>query len=247
VKRKYGFNRDKKDSRDKLFSISQKYVIDPLPRQVDLRNFYPPCLDQKSLGTCVLYSGVKAMQYLQMREWKTETVNLSVLFAYYNTRKDSGYLGSDSGASIRDALKSLANYGTCLDSLWPYQVEKFNDEPPLQAYEEAQKHKISRYERLVGIEDMLQCLAEGYPFLFGVDLFESFGSQENSKSGFMPIPKWGEKKLGGHCMKMVAYDLDNRIFTYSNHYGSDYGKNGFGTTSFDYIEKYCKDAWVIIQ
>lgn len=41
---------------------------------------------------------------------------------------------------------------------------------------------------------------------------------------------------GGHLVLLTGYDLDKREFTFKNSWGEDWGKGGFGTISFDYID-----------
>jgi hypothetical protein len=46
---------------------------------------------------------------------------------------------------------------------------------------------------------MKQCLAEGYPFVFGFAVFEGFESAQVAKTGHLNLPKPSEKELGGHA------------------------------------------------
>jgi hypothetical protein len=44
---------------------------------------------------------------------------------YYNERAIEGTVTTDSGARIRDGMKSIANQGECDETLWPYDLTKF--------------------------------------------------------------------------------------------------------------------------
>ena len=44
----------------------------------------------------------------------------SRLFIYYNERAVEGTIASDSGAMIRDGIKSVAKLGVCDETVWPY-------------------------------------------------------------------------------------------------------------------------------
>jgi C1A family cysteine protease len=51
------------------------------------------------------------------------------LFEYYATRKIEGTIPDDSGATIRDAVKTGNVYGVADETLWPYDVSKFTVNP----------------------------------------------------------------------------------------------------------------------
>jgi len=43
---------------------------------------------------------------------------------------------------------------------------------------------------------MRSCLADGFPFVFGFTVYESFESQEVAKTGVVPLPNPDEKVMG---------------------------------------------------
>jgi hypothetical protein len=47
---------------------------------------------------------------------------------------------------------------------------------------------------------MRGCLAEGYPFVLGFTVYESFESDTVAQTGIVPMPRSGEQVLGGHCV-----------------------------------------------
>jgi C1A family cysteine protease len=49
----------------------------------------------------------------------------SRLFIYYNERAMEGTIDSDSGAMIRDGVKSVAKQGACDEASWPYEIDRF--------------------------------------------------------------------------------------------------------------------------
>ena len=247
MKRKYGWIPDYKDQRDVLYGASPKPFIIPLPECVDLRNFSPPINDQGASSSCVFNAGVNSIHYLQLREWKQELVYLSRLFPYYNTRCMEGDCNQDAGATIRNAIKAFAKYGTCQESVWPFDLTKLKDKPSEDAYKDAEKHKITSYQRLETHQDMLQCLAEGFPFIFGITIYESFESDNVKKTGNVPMPEWNERTRGGHAMLCLGYDLDSETFLFGNSWGEDWGQGGYGRLPFNYMMQFGGDAWVILK
>ena len=62
----------------------------------------------------------------------------SRLFIYYNERAMEGTVDTDSGAMIRDGIKSVnAKVAPARRSLWPYDIANFAENPPRKAYQEA--------------------------------------------------------------------------------------------------------------
>lgn len=247
MKRRYGYIPDLKDQRDILYGAMQKQVIDPLPSDIDLRDFSPPINDQGASSSCVFNAAVKSLHFLQLREWKQELVFLSRLFAYYNTRVLEGTEDQDPGATLRGAIKALAKHGVCSETLWPFDLAKLKDRPLPNCFAEAESRRISCYQRLVTIDDMLQCLAEGFPFIFGVTIYESFESEEVKKTGNVPMPVWNERTLGGHAMWCNGYDLLSKTFLVGNSWGEDWGQGGYCRIPFDYMLRFGGDAWVILR
>ena len=102
--------------------------------------------------------------------------DLSRLFVYYNERAIEGTVGTDSGAQIRDGVKSVAKLGACFETganPWPYRIPNFTEKPPAACYSAAAKHQIVQYSSIVPILSQLKgCLAAGFPFVFGFTVYE---------------------------------------------------------------------------
>lgn len=94
---------------------------------------------------------------------------------------------------------------------------------------------------------MQGCLAEGYPFVFGFSVYESFESEAVAKSGIVPMPASSEKMLGGHCVVAVGYDATKRVFIIRNSWGPGWGMKGYCTMPFEYLldAHLASDFWTI--
>ncbi len=156
----------------------------------------------------------------------------SRLFFYYNARLRDGDASKDDGASIRDAIKAAADPGTCAEALWPYDQTKVLVKPPDDAYAKATE-KIAAYYRMEQkLETMKACIAEGYPFLFGIQIFAQQFS-DSQKSGNYAPPANGEQAVGGHAMVAVGYNANS--FLALNSCGPSWGKNGYITIPNSYL------------
>jgi C1A family cysteine protease len=240
--RKYGWVKDIPDTRDYLY---KRLLTDiTIPVQVDLRATCPPVEDQGNLGSCTANALAGNLEFLEIKSnalfW-----DISRLFIYYNERKIEGDVQFDNGAQLRDGIKSLVTYGYCSEKRIPYDITKFTKRPSCVAYMEAKKNKISSYYSLQTMDEMNHCIANGYPFVFGFDVFESFESPEVAHTGIVPIPGLEERMLGGHAVCAVGYDQDKKWFIVRNSWGTDWGDQGYCYMPFDYVIKHANDFWSI--
>ena len=244
--RKYGWIKDKADNRDLFYKNIRKPDI-KLPDKVDLISKCSPVDNQGTLGSCTANALVGSLEFCEGINYTPEDFfQVSRLFIYYNERKLEGTIQEDSGAMLRDGIKTLASNGYCHEYLCPYNIENFTDEPSKEAYSDAVNHKIISYHRINGLTEMLQCLAEGYPVVFGIKVFESFETDEVKETGVVPMAnEYEEQCLGGHAVCAVGYDLKQKIILVRNSWGSEWGMEGYFTLPFEYIDKYANDLWTI--
>ena len=53
---------------------------------------------------------------------------------------------------------------------------------------------------------MKGCLADGFPFVFGFTVYDSFESAAVARTGVLQMPKPREGVVGGHAVLAVGYD-----------------------------------------
>ena len=243
--KRYGWRPDLPDHRDLKADFS--HIFAALPKSVDLRDKCPDLYDQGELGSCTANAIAAAFEFDQRKELIAE-FKPSRLFIYYGERKMEGSTDADSGAMIRDGIKVVHKLGCCDEALWPYDVDKFTEEPPQAAYDAAKAHKSVRYYRVAQHERMLKgCLAAGYPFVFGFTVLSSFETQEVADTGVMPMPADGDKQLGGHAVCCVGYDDDKQCFVVRNSWGSSWGDGGYFYMPYKYMTDsgLASDFWTI--
>jgi C1A family cysteine protease len=241
----YGWLSDLLDHRDLLFSAIAPRVA-RLPSKVDLQSKCSPVEDQGQLGSCTANSLAGALEFLEKQDG-TQFVDLSRLFIYYNERVIEGTVDQDSGAFIRDGIKSLAKLRVCPESQWPYTLNRFRRKPTRTCYRAAKKHRIISYHRINAVDEMRGCLAEGFPFVFGFTVYESFESKAVAKSGVLNLPTAKEKMVGGHAVMAAGYDDAEQRFLIRNSWGRDWGKKGYFTMPYAYLgnRNLADDFWTI--
>src|SRR5205807_2007395 len=106
-----GWLPDLPDQRDFSYSIIKPRIA-KLPSKVDLRSKCSPIENQGDIGACTAHALVGALEFLEIKDG-CKFVDLSRLFVYYNERVIEGTANQDSGAFLRDGIKSLAKQGVC--------------------------------------------------------------------------------------------------------------------------------------
>lgn len=242
----YGWLPDLPDHRDFFYSAIAP-VRAVLPDKVDLRSKCSPVENQGNLGSCTANALVGALEFLEIKDG-AKFVDLSRLFVYYNERAIEGTVNQDSGAYIRDGIKSLAKLGVCPEPEWPYRISDFTKKPGAQCYRDAKKHQITSYHRIVTVDEMRSCLADGFPFVFGFTVYTAFESQTVARSGVVNMPSPGEQVLGGHAVVGVGYDDTKKRFWIRNSWDTDWGQDGYFTMPYDYLDpksNLADDFWTI--
>ncbi|UJR09188.1 hypothetical protein I4U23_013436 [Adineta vaga] len=240
----------RKDKLCQEFRDHKVLQADELPPKVDLRPDMTPVEDQSRIGSCTANTLAGAYEYLTKKANGRNT-DVSRLFIYYNARarNKDGQAVSDTGCSMTHAIEALEQFGTCRESLWPYDISRVNVRPDSSVYEEAQNYQLEEALRVnVDLEEMKSCLAQGYPFAFGLRLYTSF--DKAAKTGVVPMPSvWDGNRQsdGSHALLAVGYSDESRAFIVRNSWGEKWGDVGYCYIPYDYMTNpdYCFDVWSI--
>ena len=125
--------------------------------------------------------------------------DMSRLFVYYNARARANPEEpvEDGGCAITDAIDGFQEFGTCLETVWPYEPQHVNARPSEEAYEQGKEHRVIDPIRVeINMDDMKSCLAQGFPIAFGLELFASFNEAE--EAGIVPMPGSNENVRQTH-------------------------------------------------
>lgn len=243
----HGWQKDIEDTRDILFSVQPP--DNSVPPSVDLRSGCPPVYDQGRIGSCTANAIGAAIEFDQIKENKAWDFTPSRLFIYYNERVIENSTGQDAGAQIRDGIKAVNAQGVCKETLWPYIVQKFTVPPTPNCYQEAILHKALSYARLDNgnLNALKSCLASGFPFVFGFQVFESFEGPKVASTGILEMPHPGERCMGGHAVMCVGYDDARKAFLVRNSWGAGWGEKGYFWMPYEYMTtaSLASDFWVI--
>lgn len=159
------------------------------------------------------------------------------------------------------------NSGLLLESDWSYQPLWFKTGLPcgdIEKNKQAPVHCFSHYEapsdilsRVIPGEnfeikkdfkttnDIIRHLAtEQTPVAVMIDL-NTNGWPNSGNVTYDDFHKYECEEnpdlCGAHYVVLTGYDMEEKVFSFKNSWGKDWGNNGFGTIPFDYIDNHAND------
>lgn len=258
VFRQYGWRRDLPDHNDVSYKLSGEFLEDAsTPDEKDLVPVMPAIQNQGNLGSCVGFGVGACFEHKEILSiskdlqkepeyFSKQYEPLSKLFFYYGGRNVDGTTNYDSGTQLRSVIKAAMVWGMCRDKVWPYIESKVLVHPNFNAYEEGAKHKLIQAYRIDHTKpnQIMQCLANGFPIAFGMSLGESW--EDVGSDGLIPELKPGEMIIGGHCMCIVGYKKSIQRYKVRNSWGENWGDHGHAWIPFDMIHgKMAGDFWTL--
>lgn len=229
-----------------------------LPSAVDNRGACSPVEDQGSLGSCTAQAVVGALEYMMCRGKPEKRVDGSRLFVYKTTRRLLGWTG-DTGAYIRTAIQAVATFGVPPEQFFPYDPERFEEEPDAFLYSFASNYQALDYTRLdpkdksreIALDNVKHALAAGFPVVLGFSVYSSLGNAPD-----IPMPTGGDELRGGHAVMAVGYDDGHKArggakvpsLIIRNSWGVSWGDRGYGYLPYDYLLRgLAQDCWTILK
>ncbi|MBD2561149.1 MULTISPECIES: peptidoglycan-binding protein [Nostoc] len=235
-----------------------------MPEFVDLTFWCSPIEDQGSLDSCTAHAGVALMEYFEKRSFD-RYVDASRLFLYKATL-NLMHRHDDAGASLRETMRAMALFGVPPEEYWPYQEDRFKDEPTPFCYSFGQSYQALKYFRLnplgttgnILLFRIKTALAAGFPCAFGFTMYYSI--EDLNPSGYIPYPVKNDKVKGGHAVVAVGYD-DHKVIENAdgsrcsqgallirNCWGTHWGEGGYGWLPYDYVlEGLTNDWWSLLK
>jgi C1A family cysteine protease len=236
----YTVIKDKADKRDRIVAPST-VVIPPsytLPEVASI-----PVKNQGQEGSCTANAGSVLREFLRRKyfQWETDktdaqTIELSAQFLYWVERLIEGTTNEDNGVQSRTIFKALLQYGVCPESEDPYEDTGWGTSPPIKCFPDGLKFTIGAYHRIPNFLALKASIASGYPATMGINVYESFESDQVASSGMVPVPGPNEQLLGGHEIFAFGYS-DTQVINTSqgtwtggilcrNSWGEDWGIKG---------------------
>lgn len=168
-----GLNPDFPDNADKIMTFIDKPILtNKAVIEIDYKTN-----DLKTCTSDVVLAVVKYLTGLQG----------SVMYQYFNQRILMGTTSYDSGSSIKTAFKALNKYGVVSDTEYPFDINKYTEDPSEELYQKAQfKDGFEYYQ--IRQEEIIKCLNYGIPVIVCHTVYAD------------------HKLIGGNCQLCIGYE-----------------------------------------
>lgn len=234
-----------------------------IPRQIDLKDKMTSVKNQGSRGTCTFFSTAALLESAIKIDRKVD-INLSE--EYMNVvSKNAGYFINNEGSTVEVNLVTSQKYGVMLERDWGYQPTWFQKGLPCESYKSSDTkapkkcfmHNVPPERMQVnkipfsGIKftsiqkntnEIIRFLAKNKrPLVLGVTV--NFNGWPQTGEVFYNAELRNEclkapEKCGAHSVVLTGYDLDKKVFFFKNSWGKAWGKEGFGTMTFEMVDRY---------
>jgi C1A family cysteine protease len=187
------------------------------------------------LNSCSANALAAALRFDEIKQ-RRRAPEPSRLFIYFNERVVSKVVDDDVPVSLRDGYRTIATFGACPESMWPYEVRRFRRQPTPACYRAGKRHTAIEYYRIArAISHLCACLASSFPFVFAIAVHKSLLSREVKRTGIIPVPTRRDRFVGGHAVLAVGYDESRRVFIIRNSWGPGWGDHGYGYMPYRFI------------
>lgn len=239
---KFNSIRDPHDVRDLLFL---PVLYTPPKDHVDLRAWGGKIKNQGSEGACVGHGFTEDREFIS-RRYEDKDLTLSPQFHYVECLISDGDFPNDVGSSPRTGCKVLTAMGACELALYPYVPGNIQT-PSVEQIRNALQYRTGAYHRIASLKDAMLCLSDvrPWPITVGFPVYESFMTQQVADTGVMPIPKPGERLLGGHETLCLGYDVPTQMAIIQNSWGDAWGQRGYFMMPFEVFASPYTDLWMV--
>lgn len=242
-------------------------TLSDLPRVVDLKEDMTPVKNQGDRGTCTFFSTMGILEAAIKKDFKVE-VNLSEEYLNYVTKK-AGHYPKVEGSNVANNVYALAATGVLLEKDAVYQPSWFQKgmkcesfkatdrTAPLECFTHSAPQKevldqvisskgFNFYALSPNTNDIITFLAkERRPLTLSVTV--NFNGWPDSGDVYYNEALRTEclntpSACGGHSVVLTGYDMDKKVFFFKNSWGHTWGKDGYGTITFDSVDNYLDDS-----
>lgn len=242
----FGWKPDALDVRDESLSIAPQQ-LESLPASASLAHLVAQVLDQGRTSSCVAHAIAYAVQVQQFAHapHKPAPQLMSRLFDYYCARNYTDDQNEDDGTYLRNGIKACAKLGFCPESVFPFDAQEVNRQPPLAAFRAAADQRYpTAYYRIDSYgqerrQEIKACIAAGNPLVFGMTVSEAFIDWHGP--GYF-VEDFKTPIAGGHAMCCVEYDEQGVRGPQS--WGLDGGDAGWWAMAWSCVDSW-RDIWVI--
>jgi hypothetical protein len=237
---------DAPDFRDRLY-LAPVHSRPP-PRLAPQRQL--PVLDQGHTSACTGFALAAVVHSLTKRP-AAPAEQVSPFMLYSMARRYDEFPGAtDTGSSLRGALKGWHKHGACRADLWrDLEMPKVPADPENDWWIDAVRRPLGAYYRIdpEQIADMHVALDE-VGILYASAVCHAGWDEGDATLGKAPeywdIPRRKASDAdGGHAFVIVGYDA--RGFILQNSWGERWGTRGLARLAYEDWREHAMDCWVV--
>lgn len=247
IQRKFGWRKETRVLNAPKKMFTHRFATNVTSADISTK-YNIPSYDQTTLGSCTANAWAFAIEYDEYKQGKSNPSTPSRLMFYYCERVIDGDVDQDAGSTLTTGKQVCETIGACAESMWGYDVTKLTVKPPQSCYDAAALNKGLQFQQVnQTLDDIKSALIEGYPVVFGFQVYEELQSDAVKVSGMLPDPTPDEQPIGGHAVAIVGFDDSKQMFKVRNSWGPDWGLNGCFWASYKYLldPNQASDFWIV--
>lgn len=249
---------DQLDFRDRLYQppVSLQPATSLLPR------IWLPVKNQNQTNACTGFALSTVIEYLLLKGRREERPAISPFMLYSMARRydeipeprNADAKLSDTGSTLRGALKGWYKQGSCANRLWPdMDMPEATNKVPTDWWIDAVKRPLGAYYRVdpLSISDMHVALND-LGVLYASAVCHSGWEEDQDATRRRAAPKrWSdfwripcrkaESTDGGHAFSIVGYNEDG--FLIHNSWGTNWGTAGYAILTYSDWQLNAMDCW----
>lgn len=169
----------------------------------------------------------------------------SALYGYVRGRQLEGTFPGDkrTGCWPITAFRVGKGWGHAPEEAWPYDdaLKHWPPNEPENIDIIARRKRTHSYQRVRSCNECKIAISQKHPVIFAAEITDSWF---NSPNGVIPMVRPRDNIIGSHCVLLIGYDDNKRVFIFQNSWGTTWGDKGYGYLPYDYIDKFIVESWV---
>lgn len=236
-----------------------------LLRRVDLKGDQTAVRNQGRRDACT-YFVTTALVESFIKKSTGKELDLSEEYLAWAAKTKKKMRSAEEGSSVAVNAAALQDFGWMREEDFPYQPSWFEPGFPCAGQKEKTVVKSLCYSHYGPDEEKSKLIVKESHLVFAVlgsrsiDIVRSL-SRTSSPVAFSLLGhpemwaltrstgnlyltrQWKQactrapKLCGGHVVLVVGYDLEKKNFTFKNSWGKEWGREGYGTIPFDYVDQ----------